>query len=59
MRFLGYAYEQGLTDRVMSVDEMFDEASLRCDFRARMSSGCITGVMDGGWAPAPTYPAGE
>lgn len=56
-QFLAYAHEQGLTDRQMSVGELFDNDAAGYAFRARMTPGCITGVMDGGWAPAPTYPA--
>ena len=54
-RFLGYAHEQGLTSRCLGVDELFDERSAAYTFNARMTSGCITGIMDGGWAPEPTY----
>lgn len=55
-RFLGYAYDQGLTDRLLSVDELFDGAASAYAFRARMTPGCITATADGGWAAIPTSP---
>lgn len=55
-RFLGYAHDQGLTERTLSVDELFDESAAAFDFRARMTPGCITATVDGGWAATPTSP---
>jgi 4,5-dihydroxyphthalate decarboxylase len=55
-RFLGYAHEQGLVERTLSVDELFDNESARYDFQARMTPGCITATVDGGWAAIPTWP---
>lgn len=55
-QFLRYAEEQGLLDRTPTPDELFDPSAASYEFRARMSAGTITGVMDGGWAPEPTYP---
>lgn len=50
-RFLGYALEQGLTSRRLEVDELFDPRAVGYEFRARMTPGSITGLMDGGWVP--------
>jgi 4,5-dihydroxyphthalate decarboxylase len=55
-RFLGYAHEQGLVARTLSVDELFDNESAHFEFRARMTPGCITATVDGGWAAIPTWP---
>jgi 4,5-dihydroxyphthalate decarboxylase len=56
-RFLTYAFEQGLTPRRLAIEELFDAEAWAFPFRARMQPGCITSVMDGGWAleatPAP------
>jgi 4,5-dihydroxyphthalate decarboxylase len=53
-QFLQHAHEQGLTERRLSVDELFDNDASGHIFEARMMPGCITGFMDGGWAPEPT-----
>lgn len=53
-RFLHYAHDQGLTGRRLAVDELFDNQASSYAFEARMMPGCITGFMDGGWAPEPT-----
>jgi 4,5-dihydroxyphthalate decarboxylase len=55
-RFLQYAREQGLLTREMSVDELFDQRAAAYPFEARMSPGCITGTVEGGWAPASVRP---
>lgn len=55
-RYLGYAHEQGLTSRRMNVDELFDEKAATHQFEAKMQPGCITGMMDGGWAPTTIWP---
>jgi 4,5-dihydroxyphthalate decarboxylase len=55
-RFLGYAHEQGLVGRTLSVDELFDNPSAGYTFQARMTPGCITATADGGWAAIPTWP---
>lgn len=52
--FLRLAHEQGLTQRCLSVDELFDNPAAGHEFKARMVPGCITSVMDGGWALEPT-----
>lgn len=53
-KFLQLGHEQGLTSRCLSVDELFDNPAANHQFRARMVPGCITSVMDGGWALEPT-----
>ncbi|MCZ6610035.1 MAG: hypothetical protein O7A66_08550 [Alphaproteobacteria bacterium] len=53
-QFLQYAHDQGLTERRLAVDELFDNQASGYEFKARMTPGCITGFMDGGWAPEPT-----
>jgi 4,5-dihydroxyphthalate decarboxylase len=53
-QFLQYAHVQGLTDRRLAVDELFDNQASGYTFKARMMPGCITGFRDGGWAPEPT-----
>ena len=54
-RFLQMAHEQGLTpERQLSVEELFDNPAAGYEFKARMVPGCITSVMDGGWALEPT-----
>jgi hypothetical protein len=40
----------------MSVDEVFDQRSAAYQFEARMSPGCITGTVEGGWAPTSVRP---
>ncbi len=54
-RFLELAHEQGLTDRRLNVDELFDNPASGYRFEARMVPGCITSVTDGGWALEPTF----
>lgn len=53
-RFLGYAHDQGLTQRRLGLDELFTSEGAAYDFKSRMSPGCITGLMEGGWAAVPT-----
>lgn len=53
-RFLQYAHEQGMTERQLGVDELFDNPAAGYAFQARMVPGSITGVMDGGWALEPS-----
>lgn len=53
-RFLLYAHEQGLTKRPVTADELFHKSAAEYPFAARMKPGCITAMMDGGWAAAPT-----
>ena len=53
-RFLQYAHVQGLTESRLAVDALFDNPASGFAFKARMMPGCITGFMDGGWAPEPT-----
>lgn len=55
-RFLRYAHEQGLTERELRIEELFSDDAMAHAFGARMTPGTITGIMDGGWAPEPTYP---
>lgn len=55
-QFLRYAHEQGLVGRAMTVDELFDNDAAHYAFRARMTPGCITATVDGGWAAIPTWP---
>jgi 4,5-dihydroxyphthalate decarboxylase len=54
--FLGLAQAQGLTSRRLAAEELFDARAAQFSFAARMTPGCITGVMEGGWAPQPTWP---
>jgi 4,5-dihydroxyphthalate decarboxylase len=54
--FLRYAYEQGLTSRQLELKELFDATASTFPFQAHMQPGCITGLMDGGWALEPTPP---
>lgn len=49
-QFLGYAFEQGLTSRLVQPEELFSDEVSAYEFKARMRPGCITGYMDGGWA---------
>jgi 4,5-dihydroxyphthalate decarboxylase len=58
-QFLGYAHEQGLVGRTLSVGELFDNDSARHEFQARMTPGCITATVDGGWAAIPSWPDRE
>ncbi len=58
-RFLGYAHEQGLTERTLAVDELFTESAAGYAFEARMTPGCITATTDGGWAALSTEPYSE
>ena len=58
-KFLGYAHEQGLVARTLAVDELFEADSARHEFQARMTPGCITATVDGGWAAIPTWPDRE
>jgi 4,5-dihydroxyphthalate decarboxylase len=53
-RFLELAHGQGATARRVAFDELFHASVTDHRFTARMSPGCITGVMDGGWAPIRT-----
>ena len=48
--FLQLAHEQGLTPRRLKIDELFDNPAANYPFQARMVPGCITSVMNGGWA---------
>jgi len=48
------AHEQGLVNRQLGVDELFDNPVANYIFKARMVPGWITSVMDGGWALEPT-----
>jgi 4,5-dihydroxyphthalate decarboxylase len=52
--FLKYAHEQGMTDRQLALDELFDNPAADYQFKARMVPGCITSVANGGWALEPT-----
>ena len=53
-KFLQMAHDQGMVERRLAVDDLFDNSAATYDFKARMVPGCITGVMDGGWALEPT-----
>lgn len=53
-RFLSLVHQQGATKRRVKFDELFDNDAAGHEFKARMTPGCITGVMDGGWAPIRT-----
>jgi 4,5-dihydroxyphthalate decarboxylase len=55
-RFLDDARDQGLTNCRLHVEELFTSDAAARAFTARMTPGAITGIMDGGWAPEPTYP---
>jgi 4,5-dihydroxyphthalate decarboxylase len=55
-RFLSYAHEQGLTNRDLEVEELFESDAASYKFTARMFAGCITAMPDGGWAPSRTRP---
>lgn len=55
LTFLEFAAEQGLTRRRLAPEELFEPQSCQHQFTARMRSGCITGVMDGGWALESHY----
>jgi 4,5-dihydroxyphthalate decarboxylase len=48
--FLGHAYDQGLTRRRLEVDELFDQQAAAYEFQARMVTGSIVGLAEGGWA---------
>jgi 4,5-dihydroxyphthalate decarboxylase len=50
-RFFGYAHDQGMLSRRLRAQELIDEGASQYRFEARMVPGCITGMMDGGWAP--------
>ena len=52
--FLSLVHQQGGTNRLIGFDELFDDGAADFQFTARMTPGCITGVMDGGWAPIRT-----
>jgi 4,5-dihydroxyphthalate decarboxylase len=54
MRFLKLVHEQKATSRQIDFDELFDASAADYAFAARMEAGCITGIMDGGWAPIRT-----
>ncbi len=56
-RFLELVHEDGLTERRVGVDDLFDERAAAYEFEARMTPGCITGAADGGWAPRTVWPA--
>lgn len=52
--FLRLVYEQQGTNREVQFDELFDPSAADYAFTSRMTPGCITGIMDGGWAPIRT-----
>jgi 4,5-dihydroxyphthalate decarboxylase len=53
--FLALVHNQGLTQRRLRLDELFDERAAAHEFTARMTSGCITGTTEGGWAPTSVH----
>ncbi len=57
--FLGLAHAQGLTPRRLAASELFHEGAAAFAFKAKMTPGCITSTMEGGWAPEPTWPDEE
>lgn len=48
--FLSHAYDQGLTRRRLEVGELFDQQAAGYRFKARMLTGSIVGLAEGGWA---------
>lgn len=54
LRFLELVHAHGATERPIQFDELFHESAVDYVFAARMTPGCITDMMDGGWAPIKT-----
>lgn len=57
-RFLDLALEHGLTERRITIEDLFDARAASHRFTARMTPGCITGTVDRGWAPDTIWPPG-
>jgi 4,5-dihydroxyphthalate decarboxylase len=53
-RFLEFVDSQSTHRARIGTDELFHESVADYEFNARMTPGCITGFMDGGWAPIRT-----